>query len=164
MKVASRWITALLIPLLLTIPGGCGFFDSDSSKSSSYNRGKLCSEFSEFFKSELSLNVQEYDMGDFDKPIGWTSACFPSRAGGLAAGELSMIAASSEGDQMASASFELQKGFAEEAWLAPGNKFRVQAGEWVGRMEISNMELTDEQTRKAIEFLVRVTQDVRDAA
>ncbi|MFD7846143.1 hypothetical protein ACFV4K_24770 [Nocardia sp. NPDC059764] len=158
----SRRVAVLLIPLIMALASCGSSSDNPTSGPSQYNRGKLCGEFAEFYKSVLAIDVEYPSQKDFDKPVSRASACIPSRSSGGTAGHLDMTRSLEDGtDEPNDRAYEPQTGFNEKVWMAPGSRFRVQDGRWVGSMEFFNAELNNDQTRKAIEFLIRVTREVK---
>ncbi|MEC3953779.1 hypothetical protein VMT65_12135 [Nocardia sp. CDC153] len=157
----SRRAAVLMIPLLVFL-AGCGSSEKDITGPSQYNRGKLCGEFADFYKTVLSIDVEYPNQKDFDKPVSRANGCFPSHVNGGMAGHLDMVRSLEDGtDEPSDPAYQPQNGFDEKVWMAPGSKFRVQDGRWVGTMELFNTDLNNDQTRKAIEFLVKATREVK---
>ncbi|WP_306356779.1 MULTISPECIES: hypothetical protein [unclassified Nocardia] len=148
---------------MLVALGGCGFFgNSTPDGPSEYSQGRLCAEFTEFVKNELSADVEYREAAGDDRPIGYSTGCRPAPSSGPSVGQLVMSRSTEDGtSEPNEPSYEPQNGFDEDVWIAPDNRFRVQIGRWIGTMELYRMELTNEQTRKSIEFLIRETRAVR---
>ncbi|WP_147287143.1 hypothetical protein [Nocardia otitidiscaviarum] len=143
---------------LLALSTGCGL--TRNSNESDYNRGQLCAEFAEFFQRDLSLSVKYEGENDFDRPVEYASVCIPETQAGSRAGLLSMTYHPGGNIDEPDAAYQPQKGFDEKVWIAHDNQFRVQIGSWEGRMKLHDAELSDEQTRKSIEFLIQATRKV----
>ncbi|UGT43056.1 hypothetical protein LTV02_06595 [Nocardia yamanashiensis] len=172
MKSPKSHFAALLVPTLVLL-GGCGFLrggnvtqtpSSGDSEVSHYSEKQLCSDFAAFLKNDLSLDADQFIRDELDKPIGYSGGCVQARPGGGRIAQLvmsrSLVADTIEPEEPG---FQPQAGMEEKAWLAPDDQFRVQVGRWIGTMDIDvdNLKLTDEQTRRSFEFLIRVTRAVR---
>lgn len=161
MSVVNRRVATLLLPIVML--GGCGFLeDKTEAEVSTYPQGRLCAEFTEFVKNELSINADYRESAGSGDPIKYSAGCTPAPVGGTTVGQLMMSRSLEEGAvEPEEPGYKPQKGFDEKVWMASDNKFRVQVGRWVGVMELYRVELTNDQTRKAIEFLIRETRAVR---
>ncbi|MFI1920551.1 hypothetical protein [Nocardia sp. NPDC020380] len=154
-----------MVPLLLALTGcGSSGGDGNSSKSSSYAQAKLCSEFADFLRSDLALDIDDSTEVHSDKPVGKGTSCpMNSTSTGLV-GTLSMLrTGTASGDPSNDLGYVSQKGFDEKVWLAPDNRFRVQVGPWLGTMEFYHQgDLSNDKTKQSIQFLIRTTHEVNN--
>ncbi|MFE3758518.1 hypothetical protein ACFXO9_29800 [Nocardia tengchongensis] len=167
------------MPILL-LPVSCGnpFRDSINTdletKPSQYKAGNVCRQFASFLNGNMEANGASYRGTEaetyFENPIEWTTTCVPSTSDGIA-GMLQVTNPRLKGTvNPVDSGFQPTKGFDEKVWLSSDHKFRTQVGSWVVEMNISaeniktptgTLVLTNEQTRKAVEFIIGVAREVQ---